>query len=56
MDLEGLERLGKFRLSDREEREVEIGEIDTKSNREACKRSLVGRSFRDNAVNFTGLK
>lgn len=56
MDPEVLETLGKFRLQDREDGEVEINETDTRASRDACKLSLVGRVFRENIVNFTGLK
>lgn len=38
-----LERLGKFRLSDREDKGVEISLNDTKTSMEGCNRSLVGR-------------
>lgn len=43
MDPEVLERLERFRFSDREEREVEIDESDTRSSMKVCKKSLVGR-------------
>lgn len=51
-----MERLGKFRLSKREEEIIEISFDDTKISRERCKKSLVGRIFGQNAINFTGLK
>lgn len=56
MDPEVLERLGKFKLSDREEREFEIDASGTSSSREECRRSLVGRIVGENVANFTGLK
>lgn len=51
-----MERLGKFRLSEREEVVVELSLNDTKISREICEKSLVGRIFGRNAANFTGLK
>lgn len=56
MDLVVLERLGKFKLSGREEREFEIDDTDTRPSREVCGRSLVGRIVGENVANFTGLK
>lgn len=56
MDPEVLKRLRKFRLSDKDERVVEIDEADARSSWEYCKRSLVGRIFGENATNLTGLK
>lgn len=56
MESEIAERLGKFRLSKREEEIMEISFDDTKISRERYKKSLVGWIFGRNAINFTGLK
>lgn len=55
MDSEVVERLGKFKLSDKKEIDVEINLSDTRNIKEACERSLVERVFGGNVVNFTGL-
>lgn len=56
MDLEVLNRLENFRLSEEEEAWVDIELQDVKSSVTQCKQSLVGRVFGEHSVNFTGLK
>lgn len=56
MDSEVVKRPGKFKLLDREAKGVEISLTEPKPSQEAYERSLVGRVFGGNAVNFTGLK
>lgn len=51
-----LEKLGRFNLSEREELGVELSARDIKPSGDQCDRSLVGKIFGENAVNFTGLK
>lgn len=56
MDLEVVKRLEKFKLSEKEGGEIELSAVDIKRSAEACERSLVGRIYGGNGVNFTGLK
>lgn len=49
-------RFGKFKLSDKEGGEVELSSADTRTSRESCERSLVGRIFGGKGINYTGLK
>lgn len=51
-----IEKLGRFTLSAREEGGVEVSSGDIKPSKVMCERSLVGRIFGGNAVNYTGLK
>lgn len=51
-----VKRFGNFKLSEREEVEVELNLGDIWKSREDCEKSLVGKIFGENAVNFTGIK
>lgn len=51
-----VQRLASFRLSEKEGGKMELNSTDIKRSREACEKSLVGRIYSGNGVNFTGLK
>lgn len=51
-----VERLERFKLSEKEEMRVELSLSDIKNSRDSCTENLVGRDHRKNVVNFTGLK
>lgn len=44
-----------FKLSESEEIKVKLNLNDVCRSRKDCERSIVGRIFRENVVNFTGL-
>lgn len=56
MDLEVMNMFKRFRLSEREGVEVQLGLDNVLKNREVCEMSIVGKIYRENAVNFIGLK
>lgn len=56
MDSEVLNRMENFRLSEQEAEGVDIDLLDIRISEAQCTKSVVGRIFRENAVNYTGLK
>lgn len=56
MDLEVMNKFKRFRLSEREGVEVELGLDNVLKSREVCEMSIEGKMYEENVVNFTGLK
>lgn len=51
-----MERLERFKLSEKEEGEVVFSLGDVKKSRDLCEKNLLGRIHGENDVNFTYLK
>lgn len=51
-----VQRLEKFNLTECKGGSVELSRVDIKKSNKVCERSLVGRIYGRNGINFTGLK
>lgn len=56
MELDVVQWMEKFTLSEQEDGEVELNLKDIPESADLCKKNLVGRIWGEYAVNYTGLK